>query len=143
MQISRFIRINSINNIALRKLKEDYTEKEDWLLAYDCYQMEIIELASIIEVIFRDYFEALIYVCNSNIDDKTNQYIKNLLRKNNLNDFLNIEKANNVYKKAFGINIKNELNFVLCDYFFEKILSFCVTFYIFRHLYFEGKIYLL
>lgn len=110
MQVSRFIRITHLNNIALRKLKEDYPEKEDWLLAYDCYQMEIIELTSIIEVFFRDYFEALIYVCSFNTNDKTAQYIKNVLRKNNSNDFMNIEKANNVYKKAFGINMKIELN---------------------------------
>ena len=56
-QVYRFSRISNVNRIGLKALKEKYPEKEDWLIGYDCYQMELIELASIIEVIFRDYFE--------------------------------------------------------------------------------------
>ena len=109
-QISRFIRLNSINKLGLKKIKENHPDTEDWLLAYDCYQMEIIELASIIEVVFRDYFEALIFINNLNSSPYTNAYIIKTIKKDNANDFMNVEKANNIYKKAFNINIRSELN---------------------------------
>ena len=109
-QISRFIRINSINRLGLKTAKETHPDTEDWLLAYDCYQMEIIELASIVEVFFRDYFEAMIFINNLNSNSHTNNYIVKTIKKDTSNDFMNIEKANNIYKKAFGINIREELD---------------------------------
>lgn len=109
-QISRFIMINSINRLGLKIAKEERPDTEDWLLAYGCYQMEIIELASIVEVIFRDYFEALMFINNLNSNSHTNNYIVKIIKKNNSNDFMNVEKANNIYKKAFNVNIREELD---------------------------------
>lgn len=63
-QIYRFSRISNVNRLGLKTLKEKYPDKDDWLIGYDCYQMELIELASIIEVILRDYFEALVFIGN-------------------------------------------------------------------------------
>lgn len=55
-----------MNRISIQAVAEHRPETEKWLLAYDCYQIEIIELASIIEVLFRDYFEALLFIsCES------------------------------------------------------------------------------
>ena len=102
-QIARFIRIFNINNVGLSVLKEKYPDTEEWLLGYDCYQMELIELASIIEVIFRDYFEALIYINNFGV---RSEYILKVLDKHTGNDFMNIEKANTNFKKAFEIDVK-------------------------------------
>lgn len=102
-QIARFIRISNINNVGLSVLKEKYPDTEEWLLGYDCYQMELIELASIIEVIFRDYFEALIYINNFGV---RSEYILKVLDKHTGNDFMNIEKANTNFKKAFEIDVK-------------------------------------
>ncbi len=109
-QISRFIRINGINRLGLKVAKETHPDTEDWLLAYDCYQMEIVELASIIEVFFRDYFEALLFINNLNSSSNTNNYIVKTIKKDNSNDFMNIEKSNNIYKKAFNINIREKLD---------------------------------
>lgn len=66
-QVSRFIRINGINRLGLKEFKKEHQEVEEWLLAYDCYQMEIVSLASIIEVVFREYFEALLFINNLGI----------------------------------------------------------------------------
>ncbi len=53
--LARFVRIKRMNRISIQAVAEHRPETEKWLLAYDCYQIEIIELASIIEVLFRDY----------------------------------------------------------------------------------------
>lgn len=106
-QASRFIRINRINRLALKELKKEYPNNEEWLIAYDIYQNEIISMASLIEVIFREYFEALIFITNFGI---RNNYIKRVISSNTKNDFMNIEKANDHYKKAFDINLKTILD---------------------------------
>ena len=105
-QMNRFLRISRVNKIGLNVLKEKNPEKEDWIIGYDCYQMEVIELASIIEVILRDYFEALYFVESLSI---RNEYIDRIVKKDTGNDFMNIEKASKIYKKAFGIDIKKKL----------------------------------
>lgn len=105
-QISRFIRINGINRLGLKEFKKEHQETEEWLLAYDCYQMEIVSLSSIIEVVLREYFEALLFINNLGV---TNDYIKKVVQKQIGNDFMNIEKANDIFKKAYGIDIRNSL----------------------------------
>ena len=68
--------------------------------------MELIELASIIEVVFRDYFEALVFIGNLST---RNEFIEKIIKKHTGNDFMSIEKANSNFKKAFGIDIKAKL----------------------------------
>jgi len=109
-QISRFIRINGINRLGLKELKAEHPDVEEWILAYDCYQMEIIELASIVEVVFRDYFEALLFINNSGESRNYTSYVKRIIDRHNGNDFMNIEKAHVIFKKAFEINLKECIN---------------------------------
>lgn len=106
MQISRFIRTHEIHRKGLLTKQKEHPNKEEWLLAYDCYQMEIIELASIIEVLCRNYFEALGFLGTL---DLQSEYFKKAIEKYTGNDFMNIEKANDHFKKAYGINIKAAL----------------------------------
>lgn len=80
---------------------------EKWLIAYDSYQMEVIELASIVEVLFRDYFEALFFISNIGIK---NNFLSKMMCKYTGNDFMNIEKSNDLFKKAFGIEIRKRLD---------------------------------
>lgn len=105
-QLARFVRISRMNRIGIQIVSKARPDKEKWLLAYDCYQIEIIELASIIEVLFRDYFEALLFISGSVRKDS---FINKVVRKHTGNDFMNIEKANDIYKKAFGIEIRKSL----------------------------------
>lgn len=102
-QIYRFIRISNVNRLGLHTLKEKFPEKDDWILGFDSYQMELVELASIIEILFRDYFLALCFINNMGV---SNKYFKKAIANDTKNDFMNIEKANNQFKKAFHINIK-------------------------------------
>lgn len=99
-QLARFIRICQMNRISIQAVTKQRPERETWLIAYDCYQIEIIELASIIEVLFRDYFEALLFISNA---VERNDFIGNIIRKHTGNDFMNIDKANTIYKNAFEI----------------------------------------
>lgn len=52
-QISRLIRIRHFHQSGLEKLKESSSEKDLKLLSYDIYQLELIEITSIIEVFTR------------------------------------------------------------------------------------------
>lgn len=106
-QLFRLIRIININRLGLKVLKEKYPQEDAWLLGYDCYQMEIIEMASIIEVLLREYFEALLYINNFGLNNK---YISKVLDRYTGNDFMNIDKANEHFKKAFDINMKSKLD---------------------------------
>lgn len=96
-----------MNRISIQAVAEHRPETEKWLLAYDCYQIEIIELASIIEVLFRDYFEALLFI---SCESKKDSFLEKIVRKYTGNDFMNIEKTNDIYKKAFGIELRKNLN---------------------------------
>ncbi len=100
------MRIRKVNEIGIEALQEENPDKKRWLLGYECYQMQLIELASIIEVMLRDCFEALIYMCNFGMK---NDYISKIISKHTGNGFMNIDKANEHYKKAFNINIKGLL----------------------------------
>lgn len=109
-QISRFIRIHGINRVGLKEFQIEHPDVEEWLLAYDCYQMEIIGLASIIEVVLRDHFEALFFINNIGGKGSYNGYIKKIIDRHNGNDFMNIEKANDIFKKAYGINLRETMD---------------------------------
>ena len=102
-QAFRFSRMFNIMQIGITTLKERHPEKETWLIGYDCYQMLLVEFASIIEVVFRDYFDALFFINNHGIK---NDYVEKTIRKQNGNDFMNIEKANAIFRRAFGIDIR-------------------------------------
>lgn len=103
--ITSFIRLSRIINAGIySKLKANKKEKE-WLIAYEAYQMELVSLVSIIEVIFRDFFEALLFINNINVDK--NLYLYKSIRKMMGNEFMNLDKANDQYKKAFNIDLKS------------------------------------
>jgi len=106
----RFVRINRINRLGLKAVRSSHPDSEEWLVAYDCYQMEIVELASIIEVVFRDFFNALISINIGETEQIYNRYIKRAVNKQNRNDFMNIDKAHDLYKKAFEINLKEHID---------------------------------
>ena len=104
VQISRFIRIQHFNSSALKAFKEQ-NKSDDILkrLSYDIYHLELIELVSILEVSLRDFFVSLVYLTYNN---SRTDYLKSIIHKTTGNDFMNIEKANNHYKKAVNINLK-------------------------------------
>ena len=71
------------------------------------FHLELVQLTSILEVILRDFFEAFIY---TNYLGARDNYISKLINKSNGNDFMNIEKANNHYKKALDINLRSHID---------------------------------
>ncbi len=111
-QLSRFTRISCISNagIALYKIKQPKSDMR--FLAYDIYQMQLIELTSILEVILRDFFEALFHMSYLGVK---NSYTEKIVHKFTGNDFMLIEKANQHYKKAFDIDIKSAIGQDLWD----------------------------
>lgn len=108
-QISRLIRIRHFHQSGLEKLKESSSEKDLKLLSYDIYQLELIEITSIIEVSLREFFVCLVYLTFQNTKNK---YFDSIIKKSTGNDFMNIGKANNHYKKALDIDLRNLIS---CD----------------------------
>lgn len=105
-QLHRLGRIHSLHKTAIKEVKNK-TGADETIFAFDVFQLEIIEMVSIIEILLRDYFEALLYMESGN---KKTGYITSTVLKKTGNDFMNIEKANNHYKKAFGINLKEVIS---------------------------------
>jgi len=103
-QISRIIRIAYFHAAGLEKLQSDMDKDKIEILSYDVYQLELVELASTLEVILRDFFESFVYI---NYMGAKNNYISDVISKNIGNDFMNIEKANNHYKKALKIDLRS------------------------------------
>ena len=118
INLSRFIRIFTQNRIALDFMKKNNEEYDDETLTFDMYHLEIVELTSIIEVSLRDFFYLLVKL-NYNLME--NKYFLNVLDKYTGNDFMNIQKANNHYKKALNINLKELIN----DNSFNLLLDIC------------------
>ena len=104
----RFINQRNVNELGLKALKKEHPDTETWILAYNSnvYHSEIIQMATIIEVVFRDFFESLLYIENL---DSNNNYVRKAIKTKIKNDFMNIDKANKEFKKAFDINLKNEI----------------------------------
>ncbi len=106
-QLARFTRIAYINNVGIAVYAAKYPKKDIRLIGYDGYQMELVELTSIVEVILRDFFNALFHMSYYGVK---NSYIEKMTNKYTGNDFMNIEKANDHYKKALSIDIKSSLS---------------------------------
>lgn len=73
-------------------------------MSYDIYQLELIEITSIIEVSLREFFVCLVYLTFQNTKNK---YFDSIIKKSTGNYFMNIGKANNHYKKALDIDLRN------------------------------------
>lgn len=66
-QISRFIRIQHFNSSGLKALKEQNKSNDTLkIMSYDIYHLELIELASILEVSLRDFFVSFVYLTYNN-----------------------------------------------------------------------------
>lgn len=102
--LARFIRLSQIVDAGLSVKKQKIKDVEEWLIGYEAYKMELIILVSIIEGVFRDYFEALLFI--NNLNNGSNEYIQRSIDKAMGNDFMLIDKANVQYKRAFSIDIK-------------------------------------
>jgi uncharacterized protein with HEPN domain len=106
-QLSRMIRIIHFHStgLAMIKDKSEYDKLE--LLTYDVYQLELVEISALFEVMLRDYFNAFLFIQYFGIKSK---YLSKTLKKDIGNDFLNIDKANTHYKQALGINLRAKIS---------------------------------
>lgn len=106
-QLSRLVRIQHFHAAGLKSVKEKYDEDELRIVTYDIYQLELIEISSILEVMLRDFFISFVYI---KYQTQQNSFINNIINKSTGNDFMNIEKANNHYKKALNINLRSVIS---------------------------------
>jgi len=106
-QLSRILRIIHFHSVGLEMIKEKNEDHELKILTYDIYQLELVEIASILEVTFRDFFNSFLFIRYFNIKD---DYLSKVIDKNTGNDFLNIEKANTHFKRALNINLREKIS---------------------------------
>lgn len=106
-QLSSLGRIGNFHAIGLEVVKKIYDEEKLQSLTYEVYHLEIIQLTSILEVILRDFFEAFIHISYLGVQ---NNYVASVINKSTGNDFMNIEKANNHYKRALDINLRSSFD---------------------------------
>lgn len=102
-QLSSIIRMRFIDSIGVKQAIEQYPEHDISLMSYEVYHHELILLSSILEVILRNFFESLVYI---KYHGKKDDYISNVIHKSTGNDFMHFDKANNHYKRALFINLK-------------------------------------
>lgn len=102
-QLSSFGRIAYFHSVGLKTMSLIHKNDKVKNLTYEVFHLELVQLTSILEVILRDFFESFIFI---NYIGSRDSYISKLISKNSGNDFMNIEKANNHYKKALNINLR-------------------------------------
>lgn len=101
-QISSLIRMEMIHHAGITKLISE-EEMDQEIIGYDIMLTEIVQLTSIFEKIIRDFYIDLVcikYKCYSS------DYLIGVIEKDLKNDFMNFDKANNHYKKALDMNLK-------------------------------------
>lgn len=106
-QLSSLARIVHFHSVGIKAMEVIHKEDEIKSLTYEVFHLELVQLTSILEVVLRDFFEAFIYINYSGARDN---YISKVINKNIGNDFMNIEKANNHYKKALNINLRSYID---------------------------------
>ena len=104
---ARLYRIISLHRLGISKLLEVQEVDDLKLYTYDIMQLELVEIESTFEMLMREFYSTLLFIKYRNVKDN---FLKTLIEKDVTNDFLNIEKANNHFKKALGINLKSELD---------------------------------
>lgn len=104
---SRLTRIVYLHRLGMAKLTESREINDLKLYTYDIMQLELVEIESTFETLMRELYTTLLYLKYGNVKEG---FLQSIIEKDVANDFLNIIKANNHFKKALGINLKLELD---------------------------------
>lgn len=102
-QIASLIRMSAIHHAGLETLMAGRDQEKKRLLGYDIMLTEMVQLTSILETTLREFYMDLVcikYRCYNT------DFLLNIIEKDTKNDFMNFDKANNHYKKALGLNLK-------------------------------------
>ena len=108
LSLGPFATTRIIINKGISELKKDDDPNIE-IASIGAYNTEIVQLTTIMETLLRQYFDSILYIRNNR---KFNTYVRDSIRSKYKNGFMNIEKAQNEYKRAFNINLKAVLN---CD----------------------------
>ncbi|MGN0142904.1 MAG: hypothetical protein ACI4AD_11805 [Roseburia sp.] len=109
LQLSSLLRMQEVHNAGYSALVNKYSEEDMKIISYDIMQMELVELASILEKTLRDFYMDIAHIKYRSYGL---EYIDVLIEKSTSNDFMNFDKANNHYKKGLNINLKD---YVSCE----------------------------
>ena len=105
-RLTRMAIIHKLGKTALAEMKKDEISDIE-LFTHDVMQLELVEIESTMETLLREIYRTLLYIKFKNVKEG---FLNSLIQKDEANDFLNIDKANNHFKKALEINLKKELD---------------------------------
>lgn len=100
--LGAFVRMATIHRAGLNVLEKDEEDKK--ILGYDVMLTEIIQLTSILETTLREFYIDLVsirYRCYGA------DFLFDMIKRESKNDFMNIDKANQHYHKALGLNLRH------------------------------------
>ena len=113
-----YVNLHKFHEDSFRRINANNPNVELSFEKQNCARVELIELVTIIEVTLKEYFDALLYINNALVAD---MYINKLIQKSLGNDFMNIEKANIHFKKAFDLDIKSILPEAIWNNFIDIV----------------------
>lgn len=102
-EVAAFIRVNTVHRAGLQVLRETYTASDE-IMGCDVRLNEVVQLATILETTLREFYVDLVCMKHRCYQD---EFLIASVRKQIKNDFMNIDKANEHYKKALDINLKD------------------------------------
>lgn len=101
-QLSSLIRLQAVHDAGLKSLMTENNQEDIKIFEYDIRHMELVELTCIFEATLREFYQEIIFLKNG----FNSEYIRSLIEKETKNDFMNIDKAINHFKKELKINFK-------------------------------------
>lgn len=101
-QVASFIRMNTVHQAGLGVMKGKHETSYE-ILGYDVWLTEIIQLTSILEATLREFYIDLVSMKYRCYED---EFLTSIIKKEIKNDFLNIDKANEHYRKALNIDLR-------------------------------------
>lgn len=107
LQLSSLIRMQEVHKAGYEVLARSYNQEDMKIIAYDIMQMELVELASVLEKTLRDFYMDIVHIKYRSFGI---EYIDFLIQKNTNNDFMNFDKANVHYKRGIGIDLKDKIS---------------------------------
>lgn len=106
-QLSSLIRMQEVHRDGYSTLSNKYNKDDMRIITYDIMQMELVQLASILEKALRDFYMDIAHIKYRSYGIR---YIDLLIQKSTNNDFMNFDKANDHYKKGLNINLKEYIS---------------------------------
>lgn len=102
-EVAAFMRVNIVHRAGLQVLREAHSTSDE-IMGCDVWLNEVVKLATILETTLKEFYFDLVCMKHGCYED---EFLITSIRHQIKNDFMNIDKANEHYKNALNINLKD------------------------------------